>query len=273
MTFDARERSADQGAPIELFEFVRGTKRWRYAAADRDIVWSSNTYTMTPITRGAVEVSQEIARAGLRISCPRDLEVVDGYRAGSPSDPVLINIWQRHDTDVDAEYVVVWQGRILSVEFGGAVADIFCESVFTSMRRSGLRRAWQKLCPHVLYGSECKVNKADWDVAGTLTAVSGLTITAAAYGAHPSGYFTGGFIEWTNPDGLIDRRWVTGHVGTTLTLERAIPGLTVGQSVIAYPGCDRTTGNGGCTRFLNILNYGGTPYIPSKNPFGGDPLY
>lgn len=273
MTYNAIEISADQGAPIELFEFVRGFKRWRYTGADRSIVWNTNTYAMAAITRSAVEVGQEIARQGLRISCARELEVIDAYRLAAPSDPILINIWQSHASDIDAEYVVVWQGRILAVEFQGALAEIFCESVFTSMRRAGLRRAWQRLCPHVLYGPECKTVKTIFQTTAVLSAVAGASITSEAFAAQPSGYFFGGFIEWTNPDGVIDRRWITGHTTNTITLDRALPGLAVGATVLAFPGCDRTTGAAGCDRFFNIPNYGGMPYIPTKNPFGGDPVY
>jgi hypothetical protein len=40
------------------------------------------------------------------------------------------------------------------------------------------------------------------------------------------------------------------------------------QTVNLYPGCNKSMDH--CiNRFDNILNYGGFPWIPGKNPFGG----
>ena len=273
MTYSARETSADLGAPFELFEFVRGVQRWRYTSADRNIVWNTNTYVAAAIARSAIEVGQEIGRQGLRISVPRDLGIVDNFRVAAPSDPIVVNIWQSHQGDPDAEFVVVWQGRILGIDWQGIEAQIQCESVFTSLRRAGLRRAWQRTCPHVLYGTECKVARISYQVNAVLSGVAGAVLTSAAFAAPGAGYFFGGYVEFLTPNAVTERRPIVAHGTTDITLDRAIPGLAVGATVAAFPGCDHTTGAAGCTRFANILNYGGTPYIPTKNPFAGDPIY
>lgn len=273
MTYNARETSADLGAPFEIYEFIRGVQRWRYTSADRTIVWNLNSYPPLAISRSAIEVGQEIARQGLRISVPRDIPVIDSFRTSAPSDPIVVNIWQSHQGDPDAEFVVVWQGRILGVDWQGVEAQIQCESVFTSLRRAGLRRAWQRLCPHVLYGSECKVVRTSFQVSAILSAVSGAVLTSSAFGASGAGYFNGGFVEFVTPDAVTERRPIVAHGTNDVTLDRAIPGVAVGSTVVAFPGCDHTTGAAGCGRFNNILNYGGTPYIPTKNPFEGDPIY
>jgi hypothetical protein len=43
--------------------------------------------------------------------------------------------------------------------------------------------------------------------------------------------------------------------------------------VTLYPGCDHTLGAAGCAKFANTDNFGGTPFIPNKNPFGGTAIY
>ena len=46
----------------------------------------------------------------------------------------------------------------------------------------------------------------------------------------------------------------------------------VGDTIYLYPGCDRTLAT--CTaKFGNSANFGGFPFIPTKNPFGGSPIY
>lgn len=273
MTYSARETSADLGAPFELFEFIRGVQRWRYTSADRTIVWNTNSYAPAAISRAAIEVGPEIARQSLRISVPRDLAVVDGFRVAAPSDPIVVNIYQSHQGDPDAEFVVVWQGRILGIDWQGVEAQIHCESVYTSLRRAGLRRAWQRLCPHVLYGPECKVARITFQVNAVLSGVAGAVLTSAAFAAPGAGYFNGGFVGFLTVDAVTERRPIVAHGTTDITMDRAIPGLAVGATVQAFPGCDHTSGAAGCSRFSNILNYGGTPYIPTKNPFQGDPVY
>lgn len=273
MTFAARETSTDLGQPFELYEFVRGVQRWRYTSGDRNVVWLTNTYTSAAISRSSVEAGSEINRQNMRLTVPRDLAAIDGFRAAAPTEPIQVVVFSSHQGDPDAEFVVVWQGRILSIDWQGLQAQITCETVWTSLRRAGLRRAWQKSCPHVLYGSECKVIKTTYQVNAVLSGVSGAVITASAFSGPGSGYFKGGFIEFVTAGSVTERRQVVEHSTNTITLDRAIPGLVVGSNVAAFPGCDHTTGAAGCTRFSNVLNYGGTPYIPEKNPFAGDPVY
>lgn len=273
MTFAARETSADLGQPFELYEFVRGVQRWRYTSADRNIIWSLQTFASTAISRGPVEVGPEINRQNMRITAPRDLAAIDSFRVSAPTEPILVTVWGSHNGDPDAQFVVVWQGRILSVDWQGLQAQITAESVWTSLRRTGLRRAWQRNCPHVLYGGECKVVRTSYQLNAVVSGVSGAQVTASAFAGPGAGYFKGGFLEFVTVDSVTERRYIVEHGTSTITLDRAIPGLVVGSGVAVFPGCDHTTGAAGCGRFANTINYGGTPYIPEKNPFEGDPMY
>ena len=45
-----------------------------------------------------------------------------------------------------------------------------------------------------------------------------------------------------------------------------MPDSVVGQDVDVFAGCDHTVDT--CDqKFDNVINYGGWPYVPSKNPF------
>jgi hypothetical protein len=134
----------------------------------------------------------------------------------------------------------------------------------------------------VLYGLQCGLNPASYAVPGTLTVISGYNITATAWVSPPAAglTFIGGFVTFDNGS-YIDRRTINSIAsGGVLTLDNILPGLVVGSQVIAYPGCNRSMTN--CQAFQaspnsspngNILNYGGQPYIPSRNPMNGDPVY
>ena len=57
-----------------------------------------------------------------------------------------------------------------------------------------------------------------------------------------------------------------------LTLSRAVPGLLTGAAITLYPGCDHTRAT--CAaKFANLDNFGGFPWIPTRNPFDGGSLF
>lgn len=64
-----------------------------------------------------------------------------------------------------------------------------------------------------------------------------------------------------------------GDQSTSITLLGTTDGLTVGTRVRLYPGCDRTTGANGCTKFNNLPNFGGIPQLAGRSPFDGNPVF
>lgn len=105
----------------------------------------------------------------------------------------------------------------------------------------------------------------------TLTAVSGLTLTAAAFGLFASGRLAGGFIEWTRADGLAEFRTIRTHSGSSIVIDYGAADLAVGLVVTAYPGCAHTWDD--CVSHENKLNFGGDLWMPVKNPFSGNPVW
>lgn len=272
MAFNANEISRQAGRPVELYKVERSTQRLYYTSAKTDFVYSGRTYTAAPITRSDIEANNSEERGQLKIRVPRDNPIAEMFRPGIPSDVVTVTVYRIHVGDTDAK--VIWMGRILSPSW---TADgwclLSCEPVTTSLKRNGLRRVYQRSCPHRLYGPACNVNKATWQQTVAIQAVASSTITCNTAGLMAAGYLKGGTYTWTNADGLDERRMIMDHVGTTLTLSSPIYGMTGPTSAVVAPGCDHSTGAGGCGKFNNLNNYGGMPYLPTKNPFGGTPVY
>jgi len=97
-----------------------------------------------------------------------------------------------------------------------------------------------------------------------------VTVNAAA--AQPFGWYAGGYLEYDVVTGISERRFITDHTSGALTLTTVPAGLVVGATVRVYPGCDHTLAT--CaSKFGNAANYGGFPFMPTKNPFDGSPLY
>jgi uncharacterized phage protein (TIGR02218 family) len=273
MTYQTYEESPYSGNPIELYEFARGTAEyWRYTSSDTDQSYFGFVYEAVSIERNSFESSQNVEAVALTIKMPVTVEFPQIYIAAPPSDPISFTLRRFHGGDT--EVVSIWIGRVVNVEFKEENVEITCESVYTSLKRPTLRRLYQRPCPHVLYSQavgSCNADQNTFKVVGTLSAVSGTIITSSTFGGYADGYFTGGFVEIVS-GGHTNRRYITAHTGNNITLNLQLTGAAVGLDVDAYPGCAHNL-NDCNTKFNNILNYGGMPWIPDKNPMSGTRVF
>lgn len=269
-TYSDLESSAHGGRPVELFRFVHGGQVWTYSSGP-EIVYNGETYSAFPVGRDDMQQTKELGKSPLEVLLPRTCELSLLYLAGNPEHIITLTVFRLHVGASDGP-VVYWKGRIVSCDWPDpATASLKCESVFTSLKRPGLRARYQRMCRHALYRTGCNVDKAAYAVPGTVSAVNAartvITIPEAA--AHPNGYFLGGFLALA--DGTM--RFISAHAGSSITLASPAPVLAgyTGNDLLLYPGCGRNRET--CsTKFNNILNFGGWPWIPSRNPFDGRSL-
>lgn len=267
MTFQAYETSLSSGQPILLFDFQLGSTHWLYCTADRDIVYQAGTYGAAPISRSAPVQSSDVRRQTMRVTAPKDIAVASVFSQYPPGADMLLKVTVLHRTDPDVQGVVDWIGRVIAPEWRGAEVEFACEPVYTSVQTIGLRRRWGLNCPHVLYGTACGVDRNAFRVTATIGSVSGFNVTSSGFVAPAGLSFNGGYLEWQAAAGYFERRSIDAVSGTTLTLAYGSSDLVPGLVVFVYPGCARTMTN--CNAFGNILNYGGQPNIPTKNPMDG----
>jgi len=208
----------------------------------------------------------------LRLEAFRSFPIADLFRVQPPSGVVSLVIYRRHTEDADAEFALVWSGRVLSAAWNGNMVEVECEPITVSLKRPGLRRHYQKTCPHVLYGPGCRLVASAHAHTATTFGVNGLQLTVADFVGFVDGYFAGGYIEYTSTiDGSTEFRSVVSSSTGVLVLTMPPLGLAGAGQVKAYRGCAHTVP--ACVSFNNLPNYGGQPYIPTKNPFGGSSIY
>lgn len=274
MAFDDYEKSAYGAQPIEIYTINRDdTEYWRYTSANEDVTVAGNVYTAIPIKRNEIELSQDVERTALKITMPADDDFPEMFIASPPTDRFLVEVRRFHYGDTDVRFL--WFGRVINVEHEEHEAILTCESSVASLKRSTLRRVYQIPCPHVLYDEAvggCTLAKSTFAVPATADAGStGVTIVSSTFSGYADGYFSGGLVELTLV-GRTNRAFVTNHVGDTITTGLPLQGLYVGGTIIAYPGCDHTTTT--CrTKFNNLLNFGGFPFMPVKNPMNGTSVF
>lgn len=274
MSYDTYEVSNQDGAPISYYEIKWGNTVWRYTSADSD-----QTITIPvdgSVTFTAIAISDSGMRQGgssnndLSVTVQSDIPLVDLFASTPPSDEIHLTVRRAHLGDLNP--VIHWKGLVRNVkrDEGNAQATIIGFALMALFEGDGLRLAWTRGCPHILYDGECRKDPETMKVETTITALDGNSITVASNGGHAAPWFTGGYIEWTaNGDGTLDRRGILSSASDTqLVLLGTTYRLSVGMAVKLYPGCDLTDET--CdTKFNNLPNYGGCRQMTGKNPFDG----
>lgn len=260
---------------VETFQVAYDFNRWLYTSSDEDLYVAPVTYRAVPITRSEVKISTNDATGSFTARFPLDSEFLDLFRVSPPSGIVSL-LCKRVDGDNPenpASTEIIFKGKITNVQWELDGAEITCESSSQTIKRMGLRRHYQYSCPHMLYGGKCLADRSNFETIGSASNVTGVGLDMVAAIGLPDDYFAGGYIEYAHISlATTERITVASSTGVTITLFSFPVGLASGAEVRAYAGCNRTLDE--CkTRFDNVANFGGMPFIPTKNPFGSDPLY
>lgn len=268
MTYQTYEDSLSSGAPVELYELIQGVTRWNFCSAANSITYLGQVFEPSTITRDRIKQTSDIFKDSLKLTFPRSDSFASQFLGFAPEEVTTVTIFRGHTNDTDGEFIVYWKGRVVGAKTSGNKIEIECESVFTSIRRPGLRARFEYACRHTLYGSGCGVNRELYKHVGTVLSISGgLEITVSGASSEADGFYTGGI--FVSAEG--SARFITSHVGDVVTISRTISDLVGSQSATIYPGCDHLTGT--CnTKFNNLDNHGGFPWIPSRNPFNGSSI-
>lgn len=270
MPFLDFENSSYGGKPVILYEFRRGGLRLLYAQADRDVTAGSDTYKAIAIANNGVKQKGDGVSDTFEVLVPNDTDIALWFRYTPPSDKVWVVIRRFHYGEPEA--VVAWLGSIVSTatDKQGQVT-ISCQPAAISLRRDGLRLAWQRGCPHALYDQNCRADKTKYAFHTTIAEI------------HPNylwvpdlpplnAAWAGGFLEFEIAPGTYERRLIGSMDGASIYPFGDMDGYTVGLAITLYPGCLRTSA--WCDSYFdNYANYGGFPFMPNRTPYNGDPVF
>lgn len=258
--------------PVELYRFVHGprpTDVTCYTDGETPVVFDGLTYNPMPVRREKINSSGTLDNSSLEVGLPHTTTVPQLFRVYPPDYVVYLTIFQGDARDPDKDFRPIWIGRVLSVSFEGVEAKLNGEPISTSFRRSGLRKNYQYMCPHVLYGPRCNASKAAATVSATVHSITGRSVALNTTLVNQE-RFAGGMIEWTIA-GVTSARTIISAAtvdGRTELLLTGLPtDLRPGSAVSAIRGCRHTLV--ACRdEHNNAPNYGGCPWIPLTNPIG-----
>ena len=278
--FGAREIARFFGQPVHLFRFTLGPLVWRFTTASAPVVLGDETFIPAGISRSAVRETAERAKNQLTITMPYALdpavhdppptqEFGNIWRPFPPSERVFVTCLAMHRGDTDA--AVEWMGHVVQPDFTHTQLKLTCDPTIARRRAKGGGRRAQRACEVAVYGQglgQCNLLKEAFAIPATAAAVSDLSVTAAELAATPLA-LVGGFVEWTLPNGLVERRTIMSHAGAVIELDYGAAALAPALAFIAYPGCPHTWD--ACVARGNTINYGGCLHLPVKNPWSGNP--
>lgn len=245
MSFSSIEISRFLGRPVHLFVFQRQALVWRYASGGRDQVVSGSTYIGAQISRSEIEQTAERDKNRITIKVPylRDPAAVefpatqplgDNWHPYISGDPIYITCLAMHHGDSSAP-AVEWSGIVAEVAFTDTELTLTCEPGTARAQARNQGAKLQRSCWKTVYSTGirgCNLQAGPIDLPGTVTAVAGLNVTAAAF-ANPPRALVGGTATWTTAGPVNHTANITAHSGSTVTLDDAA-GITTGMTVTAH---------------------------------------
>jgi uncharacterized phage protein (TIGR02218 family) len=272
MSYVALEAAVETGKPIELYRFSNLQEVFTYTSGNEDYVYSSETYVTRNITRNEATVNSDQDPANLTLRIPADDEFAVRYRIGAPPSRDKLLIYRLHLTDGGTpEVVVFFKGEVSSIAYQGDDAIVAAEPSGVVMKRPVPRRSFSSSCGHVLYDRGCKINEnsASYKFDVTVQTISGsnVTVIGTGIGTQAANFFVSGFLD----KGTVERRMILSEIvvgPTTMTFALPLPfaDLAAGEALTLRAGCDHSLTT--CrTKFNNVTNFGGFPWVPTENPF------
>lgn len=273
MTYEAQEVSREEGAPIVLYEFRYGQRSsdiFRYTDFDDPVEHDGETYDTVTISLEPIKSSGGLDNTDITISITPRATLAEYLQTRSPTQEVSVRIFERHLDDPDAEVRPLWIGRVIASNRGDLYTEILCESAITSMRRVGLKRAYQRSCPLALYGKECRAERRVRATIQTPAIGGNFLSTGTGWnGDTPFEKFQGGYVTWVDAD--TEARHVRAILelrsNGLMRLDGTTEGVTDATLISIYAGCNHLLED--CvTLHSNVNNFGGQWQIPDENPVG-----
>lgn len=253
---------------------LKNNTRLYYTSADFDITYGNQTYKAdnSCIKRGEISQQTGLSVDDLKIEFnpgPSDTvcgvnmikTFVDGYFDGADFQLDIAffkNGWENSPLVLEKVFV----GTLDIEEITGSSIKGSVKSPVEKLTCDFPANCYQSSCHHTLYDTYCGLNQNNFRENNISVAANSTKTKIYCTLTRPAGYYNGGIIEFINGQNSGFKRAVKVHEDGVLTL--ALPLLftpDTGDKFAIYAGCNKSIDM--CkTKFNNIANFGGTPFIP-----------
>ncbi len=261
MGYATQEISTYQGQPIECYVFQLGSSTWRYTSAEDTITlpgWPGS-FTPAAIASERQVHGSEDRSGGLTITAPPDLPCLGDFVFYSPESRLSLTLIQAHRTDL-SDAKTPFRGSVVNVGWEDGKAKLSCMPITHEFGRLIRRFSYQRQCNWPLYSGGCGVALGIHEATVTVQSIAGNVISGVGFGYLSDNIYRAGFILWAS-----QRRFIMEKSGQDVTLMSPFAGLTPGQQVNIYAGCDGTEAVCAGT-FSNLDKHLGFARVPYRNP-------
>lgn len=266
MSFSAQERSREGGQPIELFTFSLGGTDFNYSNQEGDEVYNAITYDPETISRTNIQNTLNVKENQLTISVPATNTFARLFVTVIPGERSTVTVRQVHRTDGADELVTVFKGFVSTLSFAknAKIVKINCRPITAATERPIPRHTYQGLCNHMLYDQRCTLSEAVFEEDGTVTAINerNITVTGLTQTSGGDDFWEAGFCQFGS-----EFRLIVKQSANVFKLNIPFAGEILNEILRFLPGCKHRRTADCVGKFANGINYGGFPFVPTKNPF------
>lgn len=253
---------------IELFKFSVGATDYKYYTDEREGLYTSG-WEPEIIERSKVTLAQDQSKNQITVRMPADNPVAQLFISAAPRPEAELTIYEADASDIAGTIEQVWEGMVSTVKLRGRIAELPCRPEAAQGERSIPRNKFSRNCRHALYSRSCGVDKSTMADPGTVEAIDeeALTVDVQLAQVIRDLGFKAGVLEL---DGVFVPILESSNVGNIgqfqFRIASWLSGLSVGDSIVAYPGCQHNMSD--CSLFGdvenggNIANFGGFPQLP-----------
>lgn len=231
----------------ELYLFTDGTQNIGFSPHLFSETWGGNLYTATAVSRSSLNLSGNLAKSQITFTFPNTNAFAKRRVFDLPGVGWDVRIYE--------DYVLQWSGRVIGATLAGTKITIVTDSSEKASSRNPTGARFALHCWKNLYSTTCGAVKANFKTTLAVT-VSGTIVTLP--GVQDLNKFAGGVIEKAG-----ESRRIIRNSGTTLEISTPFVSSASGSADL-YLGCNLTSEE--CTKFNNLVNFGGFEYIPILNP-------
>jgi uncharacterized phage protein (TIGR02218 family) len=261
MAFEDHEISQEGGSTIEIYTLAMGSTLYRmHDSIEPVVTYLGDDFERTQISRGSIATGQEYLEIKLPGSHPFTLK----FTEIAPGQTASLTIQSFHRAD-PSDVRVIYKGVVRSVAFTQAMSHsaLSLIPINDAFSKEIPERTFQAACNNVLFDPDCKVSSGSYSHIGAVSAITDNIVTVTGLNAAKgTAWSTGGYLSY----GVLDYRLVLEQSGDDCTLVLPFHESVLSENVSVFAGCDHTIAI--ClSKFANDINFGGCPYVPTKNIF------
>lgn len=267
VSYDEAESSAAASRPVELVLFEIGSTTYRYTTGPLALTVLGNAYSPEAVSISSVVLGASAHDQTVQIEVPSTNAFARLFIGVVPADVATCSVLrvQRSESSPFATTQLRFTGRVKAVKFSndGTKAQVGVQSLESALNKQMSAFTYQGPCNHQLYSAGCGADPGAHTFTGTVSVVSGATITVPGVNASGKDFVSG----FCHPTAIADFRMVISQAGDVLTLLLPFASSPLGQDVDVVEGCDHLLDGDCSVKYDRVLEYGGFAFVSLRNPF------